>query len=133
MLTYIYNICIKPLIICLIVLAASYAFAEPPGIGSIDRSQEMILEDEGLRRKVGEQKGIFAETIVLRGDLKLSAQEAEILIAPFRGQWLTKEDINQLLDSFKSAYVNKGIVAGRINTSYEFKKGKVLEITIKDQ
>lgn len=129
MLTYIYRICIRPLIICLIVFGAGYVFADPPSIGSIDRSQEMIREDEALRQRIEQQEKYFVKTILLKGSLKLPAQEAEELTAPFRGQWLTKEDILQLIDSLKAVFVKKGIPAGSINISYELKKDGVLEIT----
>ena len=119
--------------ICLFLLAAGYAFAEAPTIGTIDRSQEMIREDEALRQRIGQQEKFFVKTILLKGSLKLPAQEAEELTAPFQGQWLTKEDILQLVDSLKSVFVKKGIPAGRINTSYELKKDKILEITIDEQ
>ncbi|MDD5692567.1 MAG: POTRA domain-containing protein [Candidatus Omnitrophica bacterium] len=129
MLTYIYHISIRPAIICLILLAAGYAFAEAPTIGTIDRSQEMIREDEALRQRIGQQEKYFVKTILLKGSLKLPAQEAEELTASFQGQWLTKEDISQLIDSIKSAFQKKGIAAGRVNISYELKKDGVLEIT----
>jgi len=122
MLTYIY--------VCLILLVAGYALAEQgPTIGSIDRSQEMIRDDEALRRKIGQQERTFVKKIILKGGLKLPPQEAEELIAPFQGQWLTKEDILQLVDSLKSAFNKKGIAAASVNISYELKKDGVLEIT----
>jgi len=115
----------------MILLAAGYAFAEAPTIGTIDRSQEMIREDEALRQRIEEEK-YFIKTILLKGGLKLPSAEAEELTAPFRGQWLTKEDILQLIDSVKSVFVKKGIPAGSIDISYEL-KDKVLEITIDEQ
>ena len=114
MLTYIY--------VCLILLVAGYAFAEPPTIGSIDRSQEMIRDDEALRRKVEQGEKFFVKKVILKGNLKLSPQEAEDLKAPFQNRWLTKEDILGLIDSLKP-------VAGSANLSYELKKDGVLEIT----
>ena len=108
--------------ICLFVLVAGYAFAETPTIGSIDRSQEMIRDDEALRRKIEQDEKFLVNKIILKGNWKLSPQEAEELTIPFQGHWLTKKDILLLIDPLKP-------VAGSTNISYELKKDGVLEIT----
>lgn len=97
---------------------------------SIERSQEILKEDKVLRQKIEQEDKFFVKTIILKGAQKLSEDEIKGIIAPFQGQWITKEDIQQIIDSFKSIYEKKGALASRINTSYQFKKDNTLEITI---
>jgi outer membrane protein assembly factor BamA len=130
MLTYIYHICIRPAIICLIVLAADYALAAPPTAASIERSQEILQEDKALRQRIEQGEKFFVKTIICKGCLRFSEEEIKNIAAPFQGRWMAKEDIRQIMDSLKSAYEKKGIPPDRVNVSYELKKDSILEITV---
>jgi len=99
---------------------------------TIERSQEILQEDKALRQKIEQEEGFFVKTIVLKGALRLSEGEIKDTIAPFQGQWMTKEDIRQTMDSLKSTYEKKGVETSRVNASYELKKDRTLEITVKE-
>jgi len=114
------------------LLCFNYAFAQDITPIQIERSQEIIQEDKALRQRIEQEEKFFVRTIVLKGTLKLPEEEIKDIVPPFQGQWMTKEDIQQIIDALKSAYEKKGIKSSRINASYELKKDKTLEITINE-
>ena len=104
--------------------------ATPPTAGTIERSQEILQEDQALRQQVEQENKVFVKKIVLKGVTRLSKEEINDLIAPFENQWMTKKDIQQVIDSLKLAYEKKGIQASQLKIKYELKKSKTLEITV---
>jgi len=112
--------------------AAKISSAASVSTSSIERSQEILQEDKTLRQKIEQEEKFFVKTIIVKGVVKLSKEEIGGIILPFQGQWLTKKNIQQLIDSLTTAYAKKGIETNRIAISYKLKKDKTLEIAIND-
>jgi hemolysin activation/secretion protein len=119
----------KSLYIILLILPL---FLGAESASTIQRSQEMLKDDKALRQKIEQEEKFFVKAIVLKGALKLSEEEIKDITVPFQGQWLTKKEIQQIIDSLKSAYEKKGVGPNRIKISYELKKDKTLEITVNE-
>ncbi len=96
----------------------------------IERNQEILQKDNALRQKINQEKKFFVKNIIVKGALKLSEEEIKGITDAFQEHWLTKEDIQQLIDSLKSACGKKGIPDSQVKVSYELKEGKTLEITV---
>ena len=82
------------------------SFSAPISASSIERSQEILQDDKVLRQRIEQEKKFFIKEIIVKGDLSLSEGETKDIIAPFKGQWITKEDILGIIDSLKSASAN---------------------------
>jgi len=124
----------KKIVISLLLLILNFygsGFAQTTA-AKIERSEEILQEDKILRQKIGEEEKFFVKTIIVKGALKLSEEEIRGIITPFQGHWMTKENIQQLIDLLKSTYAKKGIRASQIKVSHKLKKDKALEITVNE-
>lgn len=129
-------------IICLNVLVIGYlffgektlkiSFAAPTTAGTIERSQEILQQDNVLRQKIEQKERFFVKKIILKGASKLSEEEINNIIVSSQGGLMTKKDIQQIIDSLKSAYEKKGINPDRIKITYKLKKSGILEIDLKE-
>lgn len=99
---------------------------------TIERSQEILQEDKVLRQKIEQEEKFFVKKIICKGCLRLSEEEIKEIIATSQAQWMTKENIQQIIDSLKSAYEKKGIKADQVKVAYELKKDSTLEITVNE-
>lgn len=112
--------------------AKNICFAQTPPIGQIQRSQEILEQEKALREKLEQEEKIFIEKITIKGVTLLSAEQIKEIILPFKRQWLTKRDIEQLLEFIKQAYKEKGYSEKLLNLSYEIKKNRYLEIKVEE-
>jgi len=99
---------------------------------TIERSQEILREDQALRQRIEQEEKFFVKSIILKGCLRLSEEEIKDIITPFQEEWVTKGDIQQIIDALKLKYAKKGIGANHLEASYELKKGGALEITVNE-
>jgi len=130
----------KVFCVCLSVFAGGYiflscftlkiSFAAPETASTIGRSQEILREDKALRQKIEQGEQFFVEKIVLKGASKLSQEEIRDIIVPFQDSWMTKKDIQQIIDALKSAYEKKGIETNRFQMACELKETGILEVTV---
>jgi len=128
--------------ICLSVLVVGFMFFTPQAVkmafpstitaGTIERSQEILQEDKDLRQRIEREEKVFIKKVIIKGALKLSREEIRDIILPFENQWLTKKDIQRIIDSLKSAYQKKGIETSHFKPAYELKKAQILEITLNE-
>ena len=114
------------------IILALFPLMGAQSASTIERSQELIQEDKALRQEIGREQKLFVKAIILKGALKLPQEETKGIIAPFQGQWLTKKNIQQIIDSLKAVYAKKGAGANRIIASYELKEENTLEITFNE-
>jgi hemolysin activation/secretion protein len=119
-------------LVCLLVFPIAVSFAAPPTAGTIARSQDMLRQDEALRQEIEQGKKVFVEKIVLKGASKFSEKEIKDIISPFERNWLTKKDIQQIIDSLKAAYVKKRSDTRHLKIIYEIKKPGTLEIKVNE-
>lgn len=110
------------------------SFAENVSPSAIQRSQEIIRQEEALRQKVTQERKFFVERIILKGmPAALSEKEKNAITAPYEGEWVTEEEIRQLIEALRLACAAGGISRKNIEFSYEFKEGAVLEITAREK
>lgn len=107
-------------------------FSAPVSAGTIERSREILKEDKILRQRIEENEKFFIKKVTLKGISKISEEEVQEIIVPFQGQWMTKDDIQQLIDLVKSAYAKKGVKTDKLNVNYEIKERNLLEITFSE-
>jgi len=107
-------------------------FAAPPTSGTIDRSQDIIRQDEALRQEIEQEKKFFIEKIVLIGTSKLSSNEIKDITALLHGNWLTKKDFRQIMESIKVVYGRKGFNTSHLKITYDIKKSGTLEINVNE-
>jgi len=107
-------------------------FSASVSAGTIERSQEILKEDKTLRQRIEENEKFFIKKVTLKGISKISEEEVQEIIVPFQGQWMTKDDIQQLIDLVKSAYAKKGVKTDKLNVNYEIKERNLLEITFSE-
>ncbi len=112
--------------------AEKKCFAAPPTAGTIDRSQNLIRGDEILTQKVGQEEQFFIDKIDIKGATKLSTNEVKNIISSLHGNWLSKKDFQQVVDSLKAAYVKKGLDTSRLKITYEVKKPGTLEVKVNE-
>jgi len=106
--------------------------ADPLTVGQVERSQEILREEEALRAKIEKEEKVFIKKILVNGSLLLDKDEINEIILPFMKHWLDKTDIEQILGSFSQAYYQKGYAGLPIKISYQINKN-ILIITIKEK
>lgn len=117
------------LLISLLFLQA-VSYAEPISGAEILRSQELIQKDESWRQKIKEEK-FFIKKILIKGVTILSEDTLKEIILPFEKKWLTKGDIQEMLDAIKQAYKKAGLPEEKIKLSSQLKK-RTLEIIVEE-
>ena len=100
-------------------------------IEQMQRADQMLEQERQLRDRLEEEK-IFAGEIEVEGVTLLGQDEVVEIISPFHKHWLTKKDIQRLLDSVKTAYSRKGYETGKLDVSYQVKKNTKLVVTVKE-
>lgn len=117
------------LLISLLFLQA-VSYAEVISGAEVLRSQELIQKDESWRQKIKEEK-FFIKKILIKGVTILSEDTLKEIILPFEKKWLTKGDIQEMLDAIKQAYKKAGLPEEKIKLSSQVKK-RTLEIIVEE-
>lgn len=99
--------------------------------GQIERSQEIIQNEEALRSRVGQESKVLIKKIIVQGANLLTTDEIKKLTLAYENHWLSKSDINEIIDLLKAAYKQKGYDNQPVETSFRIKKG-YLKIRIKE-
>jgi outer membrane protein assembly factor BamA len=104
-------------------------FAETPTASQIERSQELLEKEQILKNKLEKKDKVFIKKITVKGVTILTEDKIKEIILPFQKHWLTKKDIQQILDLLAQAYKQEGYAGKPPNTSFQIKKSN-LEIQI---
>ena len=104
-------------------------FAQDVPVSQIERTQEVLEKEEALREKLNQQEKVFINKIIVEGALLLDEEQVKEIILPFQKRWLTKDDINQIINSLKQLYSQKTKQTPEI--TYQIKKHN-LTINIKE-
>lgn len=112
--------------------SGSFCFAQlQPPTGQIERSNELIEKEEALRKKLETPEKVYIEDILLEGAVALTKDQIKEITLPYQKRWLTKADIQQLIELVKEAYRQKGYAEKSTKISYKVKK-KNLVIRVKE-
>ncbi|MCK9603872.1 MAG: hypothetical protein M0R66_05905 [Candidatus Omnitrophica bacterium] len=98
-------------------------------LGQVERSEELLNKDEALRKKIEEPEKVFIEEIILTG-FTLSDDQIKEMISPYQKRWLTKNNIQDIIDLLREACQQKSGQAPEI--SFEV-KGRQLIISAEVQ
>jgi len=107
-------------------------FAEQPSASQIERTQEIIQEEEILRDKLKTGEKVFIKKIIVKGVTLLDEDEIKKIILPFQKHWLNKEEIQQILDAIGQAYKQKGYTQALLKISFQIKKN-CLKIDVEEK
>ncbi len=113
------------------ILKITPAFAQAAPTAQIERSREILDKDLLLRDRIEQGNKVFISKIIVKGVTLLTQGEVKDIIQPFQKHWLSKEDIQQIMDSFTQAYYQRGYFTQFKDISYSI-KGKTLEIRVDD-
>jgi hemolysin activation/secretion protein len=101
-------------------------FAQAPTVSQIERTQEILDKEKVLREKLLEEEKIFINKILVEGISLLTEDQIKDIILPFQRKWLTKKDIQHLLELIKEAYKLKGYTGQPTKISYQIKKKQLI-------
>lgn len=113
------------LIVILILCLSALSFAQTSA-GEALRTQEMLEQERSLRKSLEEPEKFYFKRIEVQGATCLSAEEIGQIALPFKKHWLTKENIGQLIESFKQAYAKPGCAGKLSRISYEIRKTSLI-------
>ena len=122
----------KKIVILILFLCLSFVnicFAQDIPASQIQRTQEILEEEEELREKLNKQEKVFINKIIVEGVLLLDEEEVKDIVLPFQKRWLTEDDINPIIDSLKQLYNQQTKQTPEI--TYQI-KGRNLKITVKE-
>ena len=119
------------ILICLFLAFACWMIcpAQVSSMSQIQRSQEILQKQEELTKKLEQQEKVFIKKIKVVGAAFLSEDRIKEIILPFQKKWLEKEDIRQILDLIKQAYIEKAKKEPAI--TYQIKKQE-LEVQVNE-
>jgi len=121
---------IAPIILfsCLIFYDLSLAEVST---GQILRSQEILEKEKALRERLQEEEKVFIKKIKIEGVTLLTESQIRQIISPFQKRWLTKTQIQQILELIKEAYRKNSYQNQPKGISYQI-KGKELSIKVEE-
>ena len=122
------NTIITILVLSVFNLLPCFAQINP---SQLERSQEMIEREEALRSKLENQEKVFINKIIISGTTILSEEDLKAINLAYKRKWLTKDDIQQVLELIKQRYETKGYPTDLLNIDYKIKKNN-LEIQIQE-
>jgi hemolysin activation/secretion protein len=105
--------------------------AEIPTASQIERSRELLEKEKSLRNELEKNNKVFIKKITLKGATALSKDQIREIILPFQRRWLSRQDIQQILDLIARAYQRAGYTGKPPQASFQLKKNN-LEIQIKE-
>lgn len=108
-------------------------FAETPNASQIERSQEILEKEKTLRENIEKKEKVLIKKIMVTGVTLLTTNQIKDIIMPFQNHWLSKDEIQGILDAIKLTYQQKGFANQPEKMSFEIKncalKIKVNELT----
>jgi len=101
-------------------------YAAEAAISQIQRTGETLAEEKALRDRLGRPEKRQVKEITVEGASLLEPRQIKEMILPFQGHWLTKVDIEQLLELIRQAYPQKGYTNQPDKISYQIKKKQLI-------
>lgn len=102
-----------------------YSYAQTTA-GQIQRQEELLRQEEKLRERIQEEARVYIKKIMVEGASLLSEEEIKEITSSFQKRWLTKEDIQQVMESLKQAYKDKGYTGEPLKISYQIKQRSLI-------
>ncbi len=110
-----------------------YASQDNNPAGTIMKSQEIIEKEKTLREKLDKNEKMYLKKAIVTGATLIDKEKIKETLKPFKNHWISKNDIQLILDSISSIYKDKGYSDKIEEISYRINKStltiKVKEIT----
>lgn len=104
-------------------------FAQVTTAADIERTQVIIQKDEAFKQVINKPEKIHIKDIVLDGVTLLSEEQIKSIISPFKGGWLSENEIQGVINSIKMFYQKRGFSNQPENITFQVEKS-VLKINI---
>jgi|GEM_PF-305597 len=116
----------------MVFLASQIAYsAQDDSAGAVMRSQEMLDNEKMLREKVDKNDKMLLRKAVIKGITLIDRRKTMEIFAPFKGHWISKDDIHLIIDSIFAAYKEKGYFEKIERIDYKISKN-TLTIIVKE-
>ncbi|MDD4980570.1 MAG: POTRA domain-containing protein [Candidatus Omnitrophica bacterium] len=101
--------------------------------GQIERSQEIIQDEEALRNRIGQEKKFLIKKIIVEGADLLAPEEIKKMTLAYENHWLSKSDIQAIIDLLKTAYREKGYPQQPRKTAFRIKNNTLKIHVLEDK
>jgi hemolysin activation/secretion protein len=106
-----------------LLLSANVVYAsQDMSTSTITRSQEMIEKERFLREKIDKDDKVYLKKAIVTGITLIDKEKIEEIFKPFKNHWISKNDIQIILDSITAAYKEKGCADKLGSASYQIRK-----------
>ncbi|MFA5363516.1 MAG: POTRA domain-containing protein [Candidatus Omnitrophota bacterium] len=112
-------------IICLFLftaLNASFTQSSAQTASQVQKSLEDLEKYERLEKRIERGEKSYIKDIVVEGVTFLSNDKVNFLIKPYLKRWLTRNDIQQLIDSIKDQYQKNSQKPPQVSSRIEGRK-----------
>jgi len=97
----------------------------------IERSQELIQENEELRKQIESEPRVYVKQVIIIGSSQLSEAELSEITSLFQKKWFLKKELQEIADYVSQAYKKKGISESSFKINYQLKDG-MLNIQVEE-
>ena len=88
-----------------------------PTAGELQRSEELLNENQAFINKFEQSSRVYIETIAVRSNIHLDPKKARELVKPYERSWLTKKELAELIEDIRRFYLKQGYSDGQIDIS----------------
>jgi len=113
-------------LLLLLIFFIQYPGFAQTSVSQMQRAQDMLEKERALSQKLEEPQKIYIKKIIVEGALLLSADEVKRIVSAFEKHWLTKLDIERILEALKQAYKDKGYIGEPLKISYQIKQKSLI-------
>jgi len=110
----------------LLIFFIQYPGFAQTSVSQMQRAQDMLEKERALSQKLEEPQKIYIKKIMVEGALLLSADEVKRIVSAFEKRWLTKLDIERILEALKQSYKDKGYTGEPLKISYQIKQKSLI-------
>lgn len=104
----------------------SFAQSQSPS-SEIIKTEEEIQKEKFLRKKLQAQEKFYIKKIIFEGINLIELESLEEIKSSFENRWLTKDDIDKILDILKEIYLKKNFNFP-LEIEYKIKKRNLIII-----
>jgi len=120
------KIYISMLIFCFAAYGLSFA---APNASQVQRSIELIDQEEAFRSRFEQGEKLFIKEIEVKANVYIDKKSIKEIVLPYENRWISKDDLNRLIEGLRQFCAGLGYPIEQIDIFTEIISEK-LEITI---
>jgi hemolysin activation/secretion protein len=97
-----------------------------------EKTREILEKERALRERIEKGEKVFIKKIIVSGITLIKEDEIKKIISPFKNHWLSKDEIQGILDSINVTYEQNGYYGKASKISYQIKKNS-LKIIVEEK